>query len=188
MHLRLTLLFLMLSVNLPAMDDDEVDSLAQNVDQSFKKNSVENKFECGICFNLYFKDKIPNFGCNEHLYCEQCLKKYFDSQLEQKNTTFKCPNPICKIQLEVGANFVDIITLNSITKNTKNELLNQSTNQSPIYATNLLRVAWAIFFVVSIAVVPFLVLIWRFVPTAKKCINSLEGAPPYIIVAASKFF
>src|SRR3989344_3969077 len=50
--------------------------------------------KCQICFTNNSK-KLLNCKCN--MFCEECLGKSFESQVDLKGTNiiFKCPNTIC---------------------------------------------------------------------------------------------
>jgi hypothetical protein len=87
MGVKFSFIFLIfISCTLSAMDNEE--SLFVTVE-----------FGCKICLAEDSKDKLINAGCNQHDYCESCLKQYIHIQLQNRATSIKCPAAGCKTVL-----------------------------------------------------------------------------------------
>ena len=85
---------------------------------AFTLNTLQEHFQCGICYSLVTPNKAPLecSNCRNQIFCTQCVEAYAESK--QMTTQLECPycNQKCKF-LEVSEAILEILKLFPVTNN-----------------------------------------------------------------------
>ena len=67
-----------------------------NLYDTLVENSFHlEEFECEICFETKSGIECHKMSNCGHVFCHDCLSGYFDSKIQDGDTSFTCPNPTC---------------------------------------------------------------------------------------------
>lgn len=99
----------------------------------------EARLDCVICTNTFDNNEFKRIGCEEHLYCNECLKAYFLMELRSNKYEFKCPDLECKNFLTPGNDLCNAHWVNGNKQNALNEIEQQSTKRRSYLCKEFLK-------------------------------------------------
>lgn len=75
-------------------ESKEQEQRRRNLEQIDKE-----RYQCAICLdNIEEKDLFPLYNCGD-IFHPECLKSYFESQIEQRVVPLHCPSVSCKMEI-----------------------------------------------------------------------------------------